>query len=63
VVKKKMTLTTFLANLTEIVTALTTMFTSVMAVFMEPPLVVFVGMGIFAFVIGIVGRYMAGRRK
>lgn len=58
-----MTLTTFLANLTEIVTALTTMFTSVMAVFMEPPLVVFVGMGIFAFVIGIVGRYMAGRRK
>lgn len=58
-----MTLTTFLANLTEIVTSLTTMFTSVMAVFMEPPLVVFVGMGIFAFVIGIVGRYMAGRRK
>lgn len=58
-----MTLTTFLANLTEIVTALTTMFTSVMAVFMEPPLVVFVGMGIFAFVIGIVGRYLAGRRS
>lgn len=58
-----MTLTIFLANLSEIVTALTTMFTSVMAVFMEPPLVVFVGMGIFAFVIGIVGRYMAGRRK
>jgi uncharacterized membrane protein YqaE (UPF0057 family) len=58
-----MSLTTFLANLTEIVTSLTTMFTSVMAVFMEPPLVVFVGMGIFAFVIGIVGRYMAGRRK
>jgi uncharacterized membrane protein YqaE (UPF0057 family) len=58
-----MTLTSFLANLTEIVTSLTTMFTSVMAVFMEPPLVVFVGMGIFAFVIGIVGRYMAGRRK
>ena len=58
-----MTLTAFLANLSEIVTSLTTMFTSVMAVFMEPPLVVFVGMGIFAFVIGIVGRYMSGRRK
>ena len=58
-----MTLTGFLANLTEIVTSITTMFTSVMAVFMEPPLVVFVGLGIFAFVIGIVGKYMAGRRK
>lgn len=58
-----MSLTGFLANLTEIVTSLTTMFTSVMSVFMEPPLVVFVGMGIFAFVIGIVGRYMAGRRQ
>lgn len=58
-----MSLTTFLANLTEIVTSLTTMFTSVMAVFMEPPLVVFVGLGIFAFIIGIVGRYMAGRKK
>lgn len=58
-----MSLTGFLANLTEIVTSITTMFTSVMAVFMEPPLVVFVGLGIFAFVIGIVGKYMAGRRK
>jgi len=57
-----MTLTTFLANLTEIVTSITGMFTSVMSVFMEPPLVVFVGLGIFSFVIGIVGRYMAGRR-
>lgn len=58
-----MTLTAFLANLTEIVTSVTDMFTSVMSVFMEPPLVVFVGLGIFAFVIGIVGRYMAGRRS
>lgn len=54
-------LTSFLANLTEIITAITTMFTSVMAVFMEPPLSVFVGMGIFAFVVGIVGRYMLRR--
>ena len=58
-----MSLTVFLANLTEIVSAVTAMFTDVMAVFMEPPLVVFVGLGIFSFVIGIVGRYMAGRRK
>ena len=57
-----MTLTAFLNNLTEIVTSVTTMFTNVMAVFMEPPLVVFVGLGIFGFVIAIVGRYMAGRR-
>lgn len=57
-----MGLTEFLANLTEIVTSVTTMFTNVMTVFMEPPLVVFVGLGIFAFVIGIVARYMAGRK-
>lgn len=56
-------LTWFLWNISLIVDSITTMFTSVMAVFMEPPLVVFVGLGIFAFVIGIVGRYMAGRRK
>ena len=57
-----MGLTDFLANLTEIVTALTTMFTSVMAVFMEPPLSVFVGIVIFAFIVGIVGRYLMGRK-
>lgn len=56
-------LTWFLWNASLVVTSITTMFTSIMSVFMEPPLVVFVGMGIFAFVIGIVGRYMAGRRK
>lgn len=57
------TLTTFIANLTEIVTALTTMFTSVMAVFMEPPLVLFIGVALFAFIIAIVGRYLMGRGK
>lgn len=57
------TLTWFLWNVSLIVTSITTMFTSIMSVFMEPPLVVFVGMGIFAFVIGIVARYMAGRRS
>ena len=58
-----MGLTEFLANLTEIVTAITTMFTSVMAVFMEPPLSVFVGMGIFLTVVGVVGRYLIGRNR
>lgn len=56
------TLTSFLTNLTEIVTAVTTMFTDIMSVFMEPPLVVFVGLGIFGFVIAIVGRYMGGKK-
>jgi len=56
------TLTEFLGNLTEIVTSVTDMFTSVMAVFMEPPLVLFVGLVLFGFVIGIVGRYLGGRR-
>lgn len=57
-----MGLTEFLANLTEIVTALTTMFTSVMAVFMEPPLSLFIGVALFAFIVGIVGRYLMGRK-
>jgi len=58
-----MGLTEFLANLTEIVTALTTMFTSVMAVFMEPPLSLFIGVALFAFIVSIVGRYLMGRNK
>lgn len=58
-----MTLTEFLANLTEIVTALTTMFTSVMAVFMEPPLSLFIGIAIFVMVVGLVARYLMGRRS
>lgn len=53
----------FLWNVSLIVTSITTMFTSIMAVFMEPPLIIFVGMGIFGFIIAIIGRYMAGRRK
>jgi len=56
------TVTQFLANITEIVTALTTMFTSVMAVFMEPPLSIFIGIAIFAFIVRIVGGYLMGRK-
>lgn len=57
-----MGLTEFLANLTEIVVSLTAMFTSVMAVFMEPPLSLFIGVALFAFIVGIVGRYLMGRK-
>lgn len=56
-------LTWFLYNISEIVDSLTTMFSSVMSVFMEPPLVIFVGLGIFAFLIAAVGKYISGRRK
>lgn len=58
-----MTLTTFLANLTEIVTALTTMFTSIMSVFMEPPLVIYVGLGIFMAIVSVVAGFLLGRRR
>lgn len=57
-----MGLTEFLANLTEIVTSLTTMFTSVMEVFMEPPLSLFIGVALFAFIVTIVGRYLMGKK-
>ena len=53
----------FLTNLTDIVTALTTMFTSVMAVFMEPPLSLFIGVGLFVMLVGLIGRYLLGRRN
>ena len=56
-------LTWFMWNASLIVTSLTTMFTSVMGVFMEPPLVIFVAMGIFAVIIGIVAKYMSGKRR
>jgi len=57
------TLTQLLTNLTEIATSLTTMATSIMALFMEPPLVVFVGLAIFVAIVGIVRRLMGGGRK
>lgn len=57
------TVTQLLTNLTEIATSLTTMATSIMALFMEPPLVVFVGLAIFVAIVGIVRRLMNGGRK
>lgn len=58
-----MTLTTFLTNVTEIVTALTTMFVSIMSVFMEPPLVLYVGLGVFMTICSLVAGYLIGRRR
>ena len=58
-----MNITEYLAVLTEVVTAITTMFTSVMSIFMEPPLSVFLGMGIFLTVVGVVGRYLIGKKR
>lgn len=54
----KSSITAFLTDLSVIVTALTTMFTAVMLVFMEPPLSLFIGVALFAFIVGIVGRYI-----
>lgn len=59
----KTTLTAFMTNLASIVTALTTMFTAVMLVFMEPPLSLFIAVALFAFIVGIVGRYILGKAK
>ena len=42
-----MSLAAFLTNLTEIMTSITSWVTTLMGIFMEPPLVVFVGLGIF----------------
>jgi len=56
-------LTTYMSELTSIVTALTTMFSAVMIVFMEPPLSLFIGVALFAFIVSIVGRYLMGRNK
>lgn len=58
-----MGLTTFLNDLMEIVTALTTMFTSIMAVFMEPPLNLFIGVALFVFITGILIKYIQGKKK
>lgn len=54
----KTTITAFLTDLSSIVTALTAMFTAVMAVFMEPPLSLFIGVGLFVMIVGLIGRYL-----
>lgn len=48
------TLTEFLANLSEIIVETTVWFNSAMEIFMEPPLVIFVGLTLFASIIYLV---------
>jgi hypothetical protein len=58
----KISLTSFLTDLTSIVTSLTSIFNGVMVIFMEPPLNLFIGVVLFVLTIGIVGRYLKGRK-
>lgn len=59
----KTTITTFLTDLSSIVTSLTVMFTAVMAVFMEPPLSLFIGIGLFVLLVGLIGKYLLKKSK
>lgn len=59
----KTTITAFLTDLSLIVTGLTVMFTAIMTVFMEPPLSLFIGIGLFVLIVGIIGKYLLGRVK
>lgn len=54
----KTSLTAFITSLTSIVTGLTTMFTAIMLVFMEPPLVLFIAVVLFVFIIGVIRIYI-----
>lgn len=47
----KMSLSIFLNNLSEIVTGLTTIFVSIMSVFMQPPLIIYIGIALFLVII------------
>ena len=56
-------LSAFLIDLSSIVTALATMFTAVMAVFMEPPLSLFIGIGLFVMLVGLIAGYLLKKVK
>jgi len=56
-----MTLTTLLSNVTEVTTAMTTFLGEVLDVFMEPPLVLFIGIGIFGVGVRIASRLIKSR--
>ena len=59
----KTTIGAFLASLVQIVTALTTLFTAIMAVFMEPPLSIFVGLGIFIFLLAMIKQAISAKQR
>ena len=58
----KTSLSGFMSKISECVTSITLMFVSIMALFMEPPLVIFVGIVFFTIVIGMIAKYMKGSR-
>lgn len=49
-----MSLTAFLTNTSEVIASTTLWTTNIMDIFMQPPLVVFVGIGIFGTVVYLV---------
>ena len=57
------TLTEFITNMTEVVSAISTMFVDVLSIFMEPPLVFFLGIGVFGAVAGIALRMIRGGKR
>ena len=59
----KTTLNDFLTDLGLIIPSLVTMFTAVMAVFMEPPLSLFIGVGLFVMLVGLIARYLSKKVK
>lgn len=56
----KTSLSGFMNKISECITSITSMFTSIMSLFMEPPLIIFVGVMLFGIVIGYISKYMKG---
>ena len=56
----KTSLAGFMSKISQCVTSITTMFSSILTLFMEPPLVVFVGIVLFAAFIGMLSKHMKG---
>lgn len=50
----------FCDKIAECVNSITAMFSSIMSLFMEPPLIIFVAIGLFGIIIGYVSKYMKG---
>ena len=58
----KTSLAGFMSKISQCVTSITTMFSSILTLFMEPPLVVFVGIVLFGILLGILGKHIKGIR-
>ena len=59
----KTTLADFLEDQVSIIPALVTMFIAIMAVFMEPPLSFFIGVGLFIMLVGLIAGYLLKKVK